>query len=99
MLPLLAASALSSCGPTPYTEPETYIKHSSPDVSSLYNKPAEPQPTLASNLGAALLSGLFSSSPDADDHFGEDRYHSRKEKKAFTRKNKQSIQASLRNKQ
>lgn len=89
----------NSCTSPGYTEPEVHIKHSSPDVISLYNKPSKPKPSVGSRIASALIDDLLGSSADDDDFIGPDRYHSKKEKRAFTNKHKTSIQHSLRNKQ
>jgi len=100
----VALSLLSSCAQNKYIDVQTSeIKHSSPDVISLYENQNE-QLRRQENSGGfgswlieglfdALIDGLIGSDPDDNNHQHSD--HSSKRKKHFVSKNGDTLRSKL----
>jgi hypothetical protein len=74
----LASVLFSSCAQNKYVDIQTSgLKHSSPDVISLYEIENQKQKSQAGSEGffSKLLDGFLASSPDDDDFFPESDSH------------------------
>lgn len=97
-----AVSLLANCVKMDYVDIQTgEIKHSSPEVISLYEIENQKQKRKhrAESFFSKLLDGFLASSPDDDDFYGADRHsYSDRDKKDFVSKNEDSLRSSLESK-
>lgn len=96
----VSVGIFSSCAQTKYEDVQTSeIKHSSPDVISLYEAENEKNRREHSNGGAFgfLIDSLLGSDPDDDDIYGHyhHRDHSQKRKRQFISKNGETLRSKL----
>ncbi len=104
----VAVSLLPSCAKNDYVDMQTSeLKHSSPEVISLYAIENNKQRRQAQSNGFfavlldGLISGMLGSSPDDDDDFyrSHDRHGSSdREKKEFVSKNEDRLKGALESK-